>query len=474
MYSVALQRVSGFYKKTMEYVLSVVGVPARHWLRRQALAGGPQLALKKAFAPFGVLGAHLYDHFIPHARNNYHPHLLGHRALALISGLLVALKIFTLTIISIGPVLPAFSSAITPANIISLTNQSRQEFNLNALTESAVLDKAAQDKADDMLAKGYFAHVTPDGRTPWSFMVAAGYNYLMAGENLAVNFTEAENVETAWMNSPGHKANIINKNFEEIGIGIAQGTYQDHTAIFVVQMFGVPAEQKISLTDSPTPVQTAALPAPAPAKTPVKVRVSSAELQPAAVVPAPAPAVSNPLTLGDNQQEPVAPAPPETVVVAEGNVKLDGSTVNITAEVSGPVVKVIAYFGQQAIMLLPKSNNVWTGQVPLSVLAQTNSTVKLKAFGMAGQSGQLQLADFSASTMDNYNLSGASPDSYVTFLNKTFNPKSFESHFYLFFIAGLLSSLVLAIAIKRHVQHLSLIANTSFVVIFASLLFMAG
>ncbi len=87
---------------------------------------------------------------------------------------LVGVKILTIALLSLGPVLPAFSSAITPQNIISLTNQSRQDYNLSALTENNILDKAAQAKADDMLQKGYFAHVTPDGKTPWDFITAAG------------------------------------------------------------------------------------------------------------------------------------------------------------------------------------------------------------------------------------------------------------------------------------------------------------
>jgi uncharacterized membrane protein len=93
---------------------------------------------------------------------------------------------------------------------------------------------------------------------------------------------------------------------------------------------------------------------------------------------------------------------------------------------------------------------------------------------MQGQTNQLQLADFSLNTQTNYNLSGSTAVTYVTFMGQTFNPNTFETRFYLFFIAGLLSSLVLAIACKRHIQHLSLIANSSFVVIFAALLLWAG
>ena len=106
----------------MEYVLNIIGMP--------------QAGLKRVFAPLGVFAAHIYDHVIPNPRNNYHPHLLGHRALGLFSGLLVTVKIFAIALLAFGPIAPAFSSAITPTNIISLTNQSREQFSLSALTEN--------------------------------------------------------------------------------------------------------------------------------------------------------------------------------------------------------------------------------------------------------------------------------------------------------------------------------------------------
>ncbi len=448
----------------MEYVLNVIGFQSP--------------SLKRVFSPVVALGRHLQDHFIPHARNNYHPHVLGHRSLALMSGLLVAVRIFTLALLSFGPIAPAFSSAITVDNIINLTNESRQEFTVAALSENQILDKAAQAKADDMLAKGYFAHNTPDGHTPWDFITGAGYSYIMAGENLAVNFTEAESVETAWMNSPGHKANILNKNFQDIGIGISQGTYQGHTATFVVQEFGTPAAQQITLSNTPTQVQPASAPAPAvlsvPAQAPTQVKSASVPAAASAALAAQPPKAKQTL----NSQTPVQPLaatqiqPPPPVSVLDGNVQLVGDSVQINAQVSGPAIKVLAYFGQEAVMLSPKDQTTWSGQAQASDLAQTNTTVRLEAFGMQGQTNQLQLADFSANTQANYNLSGTTPASYVTFMGQTFNPNTFESRFYLFFMAGLLSSLILAIAFKRHIQHLSLIANSSFVVIFACLMWM--
>jgi uncharacterized protein YkwD len=429
------------------------------------IARFPKFTVDAVVRPLVLILRHLHDHFIPHQRNNYHPHILGQRALGLFSAMLVALKIFTLVLISVGPILPAYSSAITSQNIVSLTNDSRKTYGLQSLAYNELLAKSAQAKANDMLARGYFSHNTPDGKAPWTFIQAAGYNYIMAGENLAVNFTEAENVEEAWMNSPGHKANILNKNFEEIGIGIAQGTYQGHNAIFVVQMFGTPVEQKVTLSESPTLVQVETVPPPAPVKlvtpatTPKVVTVRSENTK----APAPAP------------ETPVVLAAPTPIEVSNAVVVLEENKVLVSAQASDSAVKVIAYFGELAVMLEPKSEGFWKAEIPLSTLAEGKLTVRVKGYDIAGKTAEIQLAEFSGSTVQNFHVLGAeSPANKVSFMGKIFNPKVFEQKFYLLFIAGLLSSLILAIVIKKHIQHVALIANSSFVIILATLLLSTG
>lgn len=133
-------------------------------------------------------------------------------------------------------------SAIYASVLVSLTNKDRVAANLSELKVNPLLEKAAQMKADDMAAKGYFAHNTPEGLTPWYWFKEAGYKYVYAGENLAVNFENSEDVETAWMNSKGHFLNIVNPKYTEIGIATSTGTYKGRTAIFVVQMFGTPSK----------------------------------------------------------------------------------------------------------------------------------------------------------------------------------------------------------------------------------------
>lgn len=132
-------------------------------------------------------------------------------------------------------------AAVITASLVDLANEDRKEDALGTLKVNSVLQAAAQAKANDMAAKGYFAHVSPDGRDSWSWFKAAGYSFSYAGENLAVNFSDSEDVEKAWMDSPTHRANILNGKFTEIGIATAEGEYKGKKTTFVVQMFGRPS-----------------------------------------------------------------------------------------------------------------------------------------------------------------------------------------------------------------------------------------
>jgi hypothetical protein len=149
--------------------------------------------------------------------------------------------------------------------LVDETNEERDGANLNILKRNATLDKAAQLKAEDMAARGYFSHNTPDGKTPWYWFDQASYKYVHAGENLAVHFTDSSDVVDAWMKSPSHRANILNGNYREIGIGTAKGKYEGFDTVFVVQLFGTPAaaSEPDVATVEPTPAPT-----PFPVSTP--------------------------------------------------------------------------------------------------------------------------------------------------------------------------------------------------------------
>ncbi len=184
----------------------------------------------------------LHTHFIPSHLNGYQPYFLRLRIAAGILGLVLGVE--ALYLAQTFLVLPSSSNylaAIFATVLVEQTNQSRMTENLSTLSVNTTLERAAQLKADDMASKSYFAHNSPDGKTPWYWFDAVGYDYAAAGENLAVNFTDSKDITEAWMHSPTHRANIMNGNYTEIGIATARGVYKGKDAIFVVQEFGRPS-----------------------------------------------------------------------------------------------------------------------------------------------------------------------------------------------------------------------------------------
>ena len=182
----------------------------------------------------------LQDHFVPSHRNAYRPHLLRRRALLFLLGVVLVAEgalVFNLLARQSGN---GFLAAVIQSEILALTNAERAQNSVGTLKENTLLDKSAQAKANDMAAKGYFAHNGPDGKQPWGWITAAGYNYRYAGENLAVRFVDSRDVVVAWMASPTHRANIVKPNYTEVGVGLAQGMYKGQPATFVVQHFGAP------------------------------------------------------------------------------------------------------------------------------------------------------------------------------------------------------------------------------------------
>lgn len=113
----------------------------------------------------------------------------------------------------------ATNTSIT--GLLDSTNNRRTAAGVGRLTLNSKLNSAAQAKANDMVKDKYWAHVAPDGTQPWAFFDSAGYQYLSAGENLAYGFLTSNSTVTGWMNSPSHKANMLNGTFTDVGFGIA-------------------------------------------------------------------------------------------------------------------------------------------------------------------------------------------------------------------------------------------------------------
>lgn len=122
--------------------------------------------------------------------------------------------------------------------IAKLTNRVRQENNLPQLKLDERLTSAALAKANDMLEFGYWDHFSPSHRSPWKFVIDAGYNYQYTGENLAKDYLDEEEVIEAWLNSPSHRANLLSDKYEDIGIAVVSGKLKNQDVVLIVQMFG--------------------------------------------------------------------------------------------------------------------------------------------------------------------------------------------------------------------------------------------
>lgn len=165
-------------------------------------------------------------------------------AVIILTAVLVVEILFLTQLTLIFPRSKFFASVLNSI-IIEKTNEYRTDHQLGFMNTNALLTQAAQMKAEDMARRGYFSHDSPDGLTPWYWFQKAGYEYLYAGENLAVGFFDSNDIVGAWMDSKSHRENILNARYTEFGIGVASGIYKGKATIFVAQLFGNPARENI-------------------------------------------------------------------------------------------------------------------------------------------------------------------------------------------------------------------------------------
>ncbi len=221
----------------------------------------------------------LHDYFFPHVRNNYRPHFFGATSLAVfVIGIFVLEGAYLAQIKLVFPN-TNFLASVLPGTLVALTNEDRATNDAPAVTESAMLDQAATLAAEDMASRGYFAHVSPSGVTPWDWLNQVGYKYSYAGENLAVNFNDSSAVEQAWMASPTHHANIVKAQYTQIGVGTANGMYQGQDTTFVVTFFATPVPT-VSPVARAAPKPVIAVSSTPPASVPVSVASSTARPAP--------------------------------------------------------------------------------------------------------------------------------------------------------------------------------------------------
>lgn len=147
----------------------------------------------------------------------------------------------------------AYATNMSAQGLLDATNDQRSKAQASSLALSSSLNAAAQAKAEDMVARNYWSHDTPDGQEPWVFITNAGYSYQKAGENLAFGFTDSQDAVTGWMNSPTHRDNLLDTNFTEVGFGIANSNNFDGNGeeTVVVAMYAQPRS-----ATAPAPVAT--------------------------------------------------------------------------------------------------------------------------------------------------------------------------------------------------------------------------
>ncbi len=127
------------------------------------------------------------------------------------------------------------------SKVIEETNIQREINGLPVLKENAQLDNAASAKANDMFQNQYFEHTSPAGIDAGKLVQSYGYDYIIAGENLILgNFSSEKEVVSDWMASSGHRANILNNRYAEIGVAVVKGTYKGESVWIGVQEFGLP------------------------------------------------------------------------------------------------------------------------------------------------------------------------------------------------------------------------------------------
>lgn len=208
------------------------------------------------------------DFFLPHPTTHQKAHLLTWHGLVIYLFIFIILQVSLSLMSMVKPGVLGVSSSVTQSRVVELTNIERQKHGLKPVKENAQLNAAAAAKAANMFEENYWAHYSPSGKDPWGFIRRAGYKFSFAGENLARNFGTSEEVVRAWMDSPSHRANLLNGRYEDMGIAVVSGTLNGQETTLVVQEFGtkstvaaLPEEARIETTPIP---QVASAPQSAP------------------------------------------------------------------------------------------------------------------------------------------------------------------------------------------------------------------
>lgn len=357
------------------------------------------------------------SYFVPSKCNGHKPRILRTRSLAVITISMLLLKILTVGSLYMYHSDLAEMNTLGPQEILRLVNEERRSQGLKDLSFNHTLNQSALAKAEDMVKKDYFDHTGPDGSKPWDWIDRNQYKYIFVGENLAMNFTSAEAVHKALMDSASHRKNILNERYIEVGMAVISGQIEGQDTNVLVQLFGTRSAPYLAVaenTDSKTAGSTSVLEAKAPEKPEQKPASAPAPAKPRseqAVPPAPAPKATQDIS-------------PEPVRMVTENNQVEQARPEPAAAVSAGEAEIASSFN------LPRQN--YTEDPNTFISNGKMSRIRVEA---AMQDGRSSLADKAANAIN------------VVFLS---------------ILAVLALSLIVNIIVHIRVQHKTLIAQTVF------------
>lgn len=177
--------------------------------------------------------------FTPKESNNHRAKILHHTNLLLTIVFLLLCSFFVQRLKVSFPFVLGVKADISSEKLLILTNKERQNNGIAPLSFNEKLTDAAAKKAQDMFEYDYWAHNSPTGKTPWTFIKSSGYKYVYAGENLARGFTTPEDVIKAWMtSSAGHRENMLSSNYQDVGFAVKIGELNGEETVLIVEELG--------------------------------------------------------------------------------------------------------------------------------------------------------------------------------------------------------------------------------------------
>lgn len=177
--------------------------------------------------------------FIPRESNNHRAKVLHHTNLFLTIVFLLLASFLIQGIKGAFPSVLGIKADISSEELLFLTNKERQNVGVGSLILNDKLSIAADKKAQDMFDYNYWAHNSPNGKTPWVFIKSSGYKYVYAGENLARGFTTPKDAIKAWMtSSAGHRENMLSSNYQDVGFAVKVGKLNGEETVLIVEELG--------------------------------------------------------------------------------------------------------------------------------------------------------------------------------------------------------------------------------------------